>query len=72
MPTFPDNAVNFQVDPDWADIWFGAVHPMGMEFPRFHEALRMIDDRGGVGPAWFFQGMPLRPDPARGRASSLS
>ncbi|MBX7434586.1 cytochrome P450 [Mycobacterium sp. Y57] len=58
MPTVRGSAEDFEVDPDWADIWFGAVHPMQIEVPRFHEALQMIDERGGVAPAWFFPGMP--------------
>ncbi len=51
-------SATFDVDPAWADVEFGAVHPMGVEVPRFAERLRMIDDRGGVAPAWFFSGSP--------------
>lgn len=49
---------NFVVDPAWSDIWFGSVYPMQMEVPTLVESLREIDARGGVAPAWFFDGMP--------------
>lgn len=48
----------FCVDPEWANICFGAVQPMRMEFPNFHDALRLIDQRGGVARVWFFPAMP--------------
>jgi cytochrome P450 len=31
------NPTGFTIDPEWADIQFGAVHPMGIEVPNYHE-----------------------------------
>ncbi len=49
---------SFQVDSAWSHIQFGSVYPMKMETPNFIEILHEMDDRGGVAPAWFFDGMP--------------
>lgn len=49
---------SFQVHPDLAKVPLGAVYPMGIEIPHFHSLLRGVQNRGGVEPAWFFEGMP--------------
>ena len=52
------NSRSFKVDSAWSHIEFGSVYPMKAETPNFIEILHEMDDRGGVAPAWFFDGMP--------------
>jgi cytochrome P450 len=58
MDTNTAGTSTIEVDPRWSDIPFGCVYPMGIEVPNLIEALRAIDEGGGVAPAWFFDGMP--------------
>ena len=46
------------VEPDYAHIPFGAVQPMRIEIPDLFDALRRIDEGGGVARGWFFEPMP--------------
>ncbi|WP_123027915.1 cytochrome P450 [Mycolicibacterium stellerae] len=58
MTATDDRADALAVDPEYAHIQFGAVQPMRIEIPDLFQALRQIDDRGGIARGWFFDPVP--------------
>ncbi|MFN8026096.1 MAG: cytochrome P450 [Acidimicrobiia bacterium] len=52
------NSSPVQIHPDLDGVQLGALPPMGTHVPDLYDLLAGVRARGGVEPAWFFDGMP--------------